>query len=147
LDDVDGLEVEEVIVGKARVWYDDEKTAKILSEKVEEAGYKSLSFLPSIKTPPTPPPPPHPNPEKNRLVGLLVLCGKREIIPGFFNFCRKNFSRFFHHRTTTRAFSNYNLFHPRPSTSSSALLHVHHHKWPQLIPLNCKFVGFHFVSL
>jgi copper chaperone len=44
LDAVDGLEVEEVQVGKARVWYDDEKIAKVLSEKVEEAGYKVVSI-------------------------------------------------------------------------------------------------------
>jgi copper chaperone len=44
LDDVDGLEVEEVQVGKARVWYDDETIAKVLSEKVEEAGYKVVSI-------------------------------------------------------------------------------------------------------
>lgn len=44
LDNVDGLEVEEVQIGKARVWYDDEKVAKTLSEKVEEAGYKVVSI-------------------------------------------------------------------------------------------------------
>jgi copper chaperone CopZ len=44
LDGVDGLEVEDVQVGKAKVWYDDEKIAKVLSEKVEEAGYKVASI-------------------------------------------------------------------------------------------------------
>jgi copper chaperone len=43
LEGVNGLEVEEVLVGKARVWYDDEKIFKILTEKVEEAGYKVVS--------------------------------------------------------------------------------------------------------
>jgi copper chaperone CopZ len=40
LESVDGLQVEEVQIGKARVWYDDDKIANVLSEKVEEAGYK-----------------------------------------------------------------------------------------------------------
>jgi len=40
LDAVDGLEVEDVQIGKARVWYEDEKVAKVLTDKVEEAGYK-----------------------------------------------------------------------------------------------------------
>jgi copper chaperone CopZ len=40
LDTVDGLEVEDVQIGKARVWYEDEKVAKVLADKVEEAGYK-----------------------------------------------------------------------------------------------------------
>jgi len=44
LDAVDGLEVEDVQVGKARVWYNDEKVAKVLSDKVEEAGYKVVSI-------------------------------------------------------------------------------------------------------
>lgn len=44
LEAVDGLEVEDVQIGKARVWYDDEKVAKVLSEKVEEAGYKVVSI-------------------------------------------------------------------------------------------------------
>jgi copper chaperone CopZ len=44
LDSVDGLEVEDVQIGKARVWYDDQNVAKILSEKVEEAGYKVISI-------------------------------------------------------------------------------------------------------
>ena len=44
LDAVDGLEVEDVQVGKARVWYDDEKVAKVLTDKVEEAGYKVVSI-------------------------------------------------------------------------------------------------------
>jgi copper chaperone len=44
LDTIDGLEVEDVQVGKARVWYDDQNIAKILSEKVEEAGYKVISI-------------------------------------------------------------------------------------------------------
>jgi len=44
LDGVDGLEVEDVQVGKARVWYEDEKVAKVLTDKVEEAGYKVVSI-------------------------------------------------------------------------------------------------------
>ncbi len=40
LESVDNLEVEDVQIGKARVWYDDDNIANILSEKVEEAGYK-----------------------------------------------------------------------------------------------------------
>jgi copper chaperone len=44
LDAVDGLEVEDVQIGKARVWYDDEKVAKVLTDKVEEAGYKVVSI-------------------------------------------------------------------------------------------------------
>lgn len=40
LESVDGLQVEEVQIGKARVRYDDDKIANVLSEKVEEAGYK-----------------------------------------------------------------------------------------------------------
>jgi copper chaperone CopZ len=44
LDAIDGLEVEDVQVGKARVWYEDEKIAKVLTDKVEEAGYKVVSI-------------------------------------------------------------------------------------------------------
>jgi copper chaperone len=44
LDTVDGLEVEDVQVGKARVWYEDETVAKVLTDKVEEAGYKVVSI-------------------------------------------------------------------------------------------------------
>ena len=44
LDAVDGLEVEDVQIGRARVWFDDEKVTKVLSEKVEEAGYKVVSI-------------------------------------------------------------------------------------------------------
>jgi copper chaperone len=44
LDTVDGLEVEDVQVGKARVWYEDEKVPKALTDKVEEAGYKVVSI-------------------------------------------------------------------------------------------------------
>jgi copper chaperone CopZ len=40
LESVDGLQVEEVQIGKARVRYDDDKITNVLSEKVEEAGYK-----------------------------------------------------------------------------------------------------------
>jgi copper chaperone len=44
LDAVDGVEVEDVQIGNAKVWYEDEKVVKILSEKVEEAGYKIVSI-------------------------------------------------------------------------------------------------------
>ena len=44
LDAVDGLEVENVQIGKARVWYDDDKISKTLSDKVQEAGYKVVSI-------------------------------------------------------------------------------------------------------
>jgi copper chaperone len=43
LDAIDGIEVENVQIGKARVWYDDEKLASVLSEKVEEAGYRVVA--------------------------------------------------------------------------------------------------------
>ena len=39
LDAVDGLEVEDVQIGKARVWYEDQKVSDVLTKKVEEAGY------------------------------------------------------------------------------------------------------------
>ena len=44
LDDVNGLEVEEVQIGKARVWYEDDQIAKVLSEKVEAAGYNVVAI-------------------------------------------------------------------------------------------------------
>jgi copper chaperone CopZ len=44
LDTVDGLEVEDVQIGKARVWYDDDKVAQVLTDKVDEAGYKVVSI-------------------------------------------------------------------------------------------------------
>ena len=44
LNEVDGLEIEDVQIGKARVWYDNEKIAKVLSEKIEESGYKVISI-------------------------------------------------------------------------------------------------------
>jgi copper chaperone len=44
LDSVDGLEVEDVQVGKARVWYDDLNVVKVFTEKIEEAGYKIASI-------------------------------------------------------------------------------------------------------
>jgi copper chaperone len=44
LDAVDGLEVEDVQIGKARVWYEDQKVADVLTKKVEEAGYRVLSI-------------------------------------------------------------------------------------------------------
>jgi copper chaperone len=44
LDSVDGVEVEDVQVGKARVWYEDEKVADVLTEKINEAGYKVISI-------------------------------------------------------------------------------------------------------
>ena len=44
LEVIDGLEVEDVQIGRAKVWYNDEKVAKVLSEKVEEAGYKVVSI-------------------------------------------------------------------------------------------------------
>ena len=41
---VDGLEIEDVQIGKARVWFDDEKVTKeTIAGKVEEAGYKLIS--------------------------------------------------------------------------------------------------------
>jgi copper chaperone len=43
LDSVEGLEVEDVQVGKARVWFDDDNVAKLIADKVEEAGYKVVS--------------------------------------------------------------------------------------------------------
>ncbi len=44
LDSVDGLEVEDVQIGKARVRYDDQNVIKAFSEKIEEAGYKVVSI-------------------------------------------------------------------------------------------------------
>jgi copper chaperone len=44
LDAVDGVDVEDVQIGKARVWYEDEKIAKVLTDKVKEAGYKVVSI-------------------------------------------------------------------------------------------------------
>jgi len=44
LDTIDGLEVEDVQIGKARVWYEDQKVADVLTKKVEEAGYRVLSI-------------------------------------------------------------------------------------------------------
>jgi copper chaperone CopZ len=44
LDAVDGLEVEDVQIGKARVWYEDQKVSDVLTKKVEEAGYRVLSI-------------------------------------------------------------------------------------------------------
>lgn len=41
---IDGLEIEDVQVGKARVWFDDKKVAKeTIAEKVDEAGYTLIS--------------------------------------------------------------------------------------------------------
>ncbi len=40
---IDGVEVEEVINGKARIWYDEDRVDdNILKEKIEEAGYQFL---------------------------------------------------------------------------------------------------------
>jgi copper chaperone len=44
LDGVNGLEVEDVQIGNAKVWYDDDKVAKVLTDKIEEAGYKVVSI-------------------------------------------------------------------------------------------------------
>jgi copper chaperone len=44
LDAVDGLEVEDVQIGNAKVWYDDEKVTDVLKGKVEEAGYRVVSI-------------------------------------------------------------------------------------------------------
>ena len=44
LDEVDGLEVEDVQIGKVRISYDDEIISKVISEKVEKAGYKIVSI-------------------------------------------------------------------------------------------------------
>ena len=43
LDEVDGVEVEDVQIGKAKVWFDDDKVTKTIAEKVEEAGYKLVA--------------------------------------------------------------------------------------------------------
>ncbi len=43
-DAVDGLEVEDVQIGNAKVWYDNEKVSDVLKGKVEEAGYKVVSI-------------------------------------------------------------------------------------------------------
>jgi copper chaperone len=44
LEGVDGLEVEDVQIGKTKVWYEDEKVGDILKDKVEESGYKVVSI-------------------------------------------------------------------------------------------------------
>ena len=44
LDSVDGLEVEDVQIGKARVRYEDKKVADVLTEKIDKAGYKVISI-------------------------------------------------------------------------------------------------------
>jgi copper chaperone len=44
LDTVDGLEVEDVQIGNAKVWYDDEKVSDVLKGKVEEAGYRVIAI-------------------------------------------------------------------------------------------------------
>jgi copper chaperone CopZ len=43
LDGVDGLEVENVQIGSARVWFDDDKAVVDIREKIEEAGYNLIS--------------------------------------------------------------------------------------------------------
>lgn len=44
LDAVDGLEVEDVQIGRARVWFDDEKSVPpVIAQKIDEAGYKLIS--------------------------------------------------------------------------------------------------------
>ena len=45
LNDIDGLEVEDVQIGKARVWFDDEKLKiESIAAKINEAGYKLISI-------------------------------------------------------------------------------------------------------
>ena len=44
LSTIDGVDVEDVEVGKARVWFDQEKVSqKTLSDAIDEAGYKLVS--------------------------------------------------------------------------------------------------------
>ena len=44
LDDLDGLEVEEVQIGNAKVWYDDDAvTRESIAAKIDEAGYKLVA--------------------------------------------------------------------------------------------------------
>jgi copper chaperone len=45
LNEVDGLEVEDVQIGNARVWFDDDKVTKeSIAAKIDEAGYKVVSI-------------------------------------------------------------------------------------------------------
>jgi copper chaperone len=45
LEGIDGLEVEEVQIGSARVWYDDAiVTNEAIAAKIDEAGYKLVSI-------------------------------------------------------------------------------------------------------
>jgi copper chaperone CopZ len=44
LDGVDGVEVEDVQIGKAKVWFDDARVTKTITEKIEEAGYTLVSI-------------------------------------------------------------------------------------------------------
>ncbi len=44
LSTVDGVEVENVEIGKARVWFDQEKVSqKMLADAIDEAGYKLVA--------------------------------------------------------------------------------------------------------
>jgi copper chaperone len=40
---VDGVEVEDVQIGKAHVWFENDNVVESISEKIEEAGYKLVS--------------------------------------------------------------------------------------------------------
>jgi copper chaperone len=45
LNEVDGLKVEDVQIGKASVWFDDEKLKiESIAAKINEAGYKLISI-------------------------------------------------------------------------------------------------------
>jgi copper chaperone len=45
LDNVVGLEVDDVQVGRAKVWYDDKKVSKeSIAAKIDEAGYRLVSI-------------------------------------------------------------------------------------------------------
>jgi copper chaperone CopZ len=44
LDEVDGLEIEDVQIGNARVWFDKDKVSnEVIAAKIDEAGYKLVS--------------------------------------------------------------------------------------------------------
>jgi copper chaperone CopZ len=44
LDGIDGMEVEDVQIGKAKVWYDDEKVESAIADNIAEAGYKLVTI-------------------------------------------------------------------------------------------------------
>lgn len=44
LEQIDGLKVEDVQIGKARLYFDDENIIPVINNKIEESGYKVESI-------------------------------------------------------------------------------------------------------